>query len=183
MTFTNSAATAKETAPAYTAALLELLGDRDPLEVLSDLVAEVARMVSGLDDATLRRHEREGKWSMLEVVQHLVDTELIYGYRVRMILAHDMPAIEGYDQDAWARSLRYNDGDIRDALDELRVLRKRNLRLLRSLGNDELERYGMHAERGPESVRRIAQLVAAHDLVHRRQLARIRDAVTGPARA
>jgi hypothetical protein len=64
-----------------------------------------------------------------------------------------------------------------DALEQLRVLRGLNLRLYRGLTPAQLERYGLHGERGPESVRRIIELVAAHDLVHRRQIERIKAAI------
>jgi hypothetical protein len=58
-------------------------------------------------------------------------------------------------------------------LDELEHLRARNLRLLRSLGPDELARAGVHGERGREHLRGMIALAAGHDLVHRRQIERI----------
>ena len=177
MTFSNPASLAKETAGEYTRELLELLGDREPLAVQDELVAAVERAVSGLDEATLRTKEAPGKWSVLEVVQHLADTELVYGYRMRMIVAHPTPAIEGYDQDAWARELRYNDVPLADALAQLRTLRAANLSFLRGLTDEQLDRVGIHSERGPESVRHIARLIAAHDLLHLRQIERIKGAI------
>ncbi len=115
---------------------------------------------------------------MVEVVQHLADTELVYGYRVRMTLSLPTPLIQGYDQDLWAKELKYREAKIGEALEQLGILRRINLRLLRSLGERELDRFGIHSERGPESVRQIVRLIGGHDLVHRRQLARIRQAVT-----
>jgi len=176
-TFSNPAGSARAAADEYTRALLEVLGDRDPLTVQSELRTAIERAVVGIPDEKLRMPEMPGKWSIIEVIQHLADTEVVYGYRMRMILAHDTPAIEGYDQDAWARELRYRDTQLNDALEQVRVLRGLNLRLLRGLTPEQWERYGVHSERGPESVRRIAQLVAAHDLVHRRQIERIKNAV------
>jgi len=114
----------------------------------------------------------------MEVLQHLADTEIVYGYRVRTTLATPGAPIQGYDQDVWARELRYRDGNFADAIDQLRVLRRINLRLLRSLGEEELDRFGLHSERGPESVRQVIKLTAGHDLVHRRQFERIRKAVS-----
>ena len=172
-TFANPASGAQSTAAEYTRRLLELLGDRDPIEVQSGRVAAVEGAVTGLSDSSLRTPEAPGKWSVMEVVQHLADTELVYGYRMRMILAHPSPAIQGYDQDAWASELRYNDVPLTEALGQMRVLRGANLRLIKGLTEDQLDRYGMHSERGRESIAHIVRLIAAHDLVHRRQIARI----------
>lgn len=172
----NPAGTAIEDAEQYVQALLGLLGTRDPYEVQEELYDAVVSEVTGLDDATLRLPEKPGKWSILQVVQHLADTELISGYRIRMMLTHPRPAIAGYDQDAWANGLGYNDVNLKDALEQLRVLRALNLKLVRSLTVEQLDREGVHSERGPESVRKFVHLIAGHDLLHRNQIRRIKQA-------
>jgi hypothetical protein len=173
MTFSNPAGNAKTAAQAYTRALLELLGDRDPLAVMAELIPWVDQRIRGLDDARLRRPEKPGKWSVLEVLQHLADTELVYGYRMRMILTNDTPPIPGYDQDVWARQFNYREMPLAETLAQLGALRAANLRLYRSLGPDQRKRAGLHSERGPESVEHILRMTGAHDLVHRRQIERI----------
>jgi DinB superfamily len=175
--FTNPAGAAREEAQAYTAALLELLGDRDPHTVLAALPDAVEALTVGVDEALARRPEREGKWSIVQVVSHLADTETVYGYRMRMIVAQDAPPIQGYDQDLWGDRLHYRDEPLSVVVGELRMLRGRNLRFTRCLDDTELDRVGVHSERGRESVRHNLRLVAAHDLLHRAQLARIRRAV------
>jgi hypothetical protein len=175
--FSNPIGTAKGEAEAYTRALLELLGDRDPLAVQSVLPDALQEAVAGLTDSQLRQAEKPGKWSVIQVVQHLADTEIVYAYRIRLILASDTPEIQGYDQDAWARRLRYAEMPLADALAQVRILRRRGLDLLRSLRPEEWERAGMHSERGRESVRQITKLLAGHDLLHLRQIARIKSAI------
>ena len=66
-----------------------------------------ARLRGRAATPTLRRPEAPGKWSATEVVQHLADSELVLGFRMRMILTEDRPALQGYDQDRWAGTLRY----------------------------------------------------------------------------
>lgn len=158
----------------YVRAMLDLVGDRDPLALLPELPARVEELTRGVDDAALRRPEREGKWSMLHVVQHLADAELVYAIRYRMMLAHDTPRLGGYDQDAFAARLRYDEVVLGEALELLRVTRRENLRVLRALSAEERRRGAMHEERGFEDVDRLMQLHAAHDIVHTRQLERIR---------
>lgn len=173
--FTNSAADAKANADAYKTSLLKLLGNRDPLTVFAELADAVAELTKGLSDEDAKRPEREGKWSVMQVVQHLVDSEVVYGYRARLIVAEKAPTILGYDQDRWSTMLHYSDETLADSIRDLRVMRARNLRFLRRLSDEELDRTGMHNERGPESVREMARLLAAHDLLHRAQIARVRQ--------
>jgi hypothetical protein len=176
-TFSNPAGEAKDAGARYTRALLDVLGDRDPITVQGELVASLERAVAGITDAQLRQPEKPGKWSVIEVIQHLADSEIIYGYRIRLILAADTPNIDGVDQDAWAQRLRYAETSLPDALAQIRVLRGRSLHLLRGLKPEEWDRAGMHNERGLESVRHITKLLAAHDLVHLRQIARIKSVI------
>ncbi len=175
--FSNPAGAAKEAATQYVQALMDLLGNRDPLKVQEELYDALVSEVTGLEEIALRRAEKPGKWSIMQVVQHLADSELVAGYRMRMILAHDRPVLQGYDQDAWANELRYNDVSLRDALEQLRVLRSLNLKLLRSLSKEQLAREGLHSERGPESIWKIAQMMAGHDLLHRNQIKRIKQSL------
>ena len=95
-----------------------------------------------------------------------------------MVLAHNRPALTGYDQDLWATRLRYTEVDVRDALEQFTVLRRANLRLWQNLGPADLIRVGMHGERGEESLEHMRRLYAGHDVLHLRQVERIRASQT-----
>jgi uncharacterized damage-inducible protein DinB len=172
--FTNPASRSAEQAKTYTAAVLELLGSQDAFEVLRQTEPALRQVVDGLSEAQIGKPEAPGKWSMRHVLQHLADSDLVWGYRLRMVLAHDHPQLTGYDQDLWADRLRYEKADADEALHDFSVLRHANLRLLGRVSDADLKRVGVHAERGEESVEHMIQLYAGHDLVHRRQLERIR---------
>lgn len=174
--YTNPAGAARESGEAYTAAVLELLADADPMAVLAELPSALEALVAGVPDAVLGRPEREGKWSVAQVLWHLADSEVIYRYRLRRVVAEG-GTIVGYDQDAWADRLRYADEDPDAALDLVRALRPATVRWLTGLTAEERARHGRHEERGPESVDHMVRLLAGHDLVHRRQIRRILDAV------
>lgn len=177
MTFTNPASGAAAAAGEYTRQLLELLGGREPLPLMQQLAARVRAAGAGLTPEQWRRPEAPGKWSCLQVVGHLVDTEIVYGYRVRCVVAHDRPALPGYDQDRWTERLRHNEADPATMVDRLAFLRAMNLEYYSGLTADERRRAGLHSERGEESVDHILRLLAAHDLVHRAQLQRVRRAL------
>lgn len=149
---------------------------RDSLALQAELVPWIERRTAGLDTELLRRPEAPGKWSVLEVVQHLADTEMVYGYRIRMILTHAEWAMELYDREAWARELHYGQAPIDDALLQLRGIRTANLRLYRSLTPTQLARSARHPDRGPETVAAVIVYIATHDLTHRAQIDRILDA-------
>ena len=177
MSFSYPAGSAGANAEAYVHGLLDLLDGRDPLEVQARLVESLERTMEGLSDAQLRTPEAPGKWSVIEVVQHLADIEIVYGYRYRTVLGDDAPAITGFDQDGWASTFRYREADLDAALGQIRLMREGNLRLLRTVTQQQRDRVGHHTERGPESLWRTVELVAAHDLVHLAQIERIKGAI------
>ncbi len=180
--FGNPASTALEDAQAYSAALLDLLGDRDPLAVLREMPEALRAAIDGLSAVELARPEAPGKWSIGEVVDHLTDSELVGSFRFRMVLTQDRPALPGYDQDAWVRRLHPPAGDARKvaerALRRFTMLREANVELFERASPADRKRVGLHAERGEESLEHMMKLYAGHDLVHRNQLARIRAAVS-----
>jgi hypothetical protein len=158
----------------YSAAILELVGGREPMSILRETPAAASRAIEGLSAGQLRKPEAPGKWSIAQVLQHLADSDLVWGWRVRLILAQDRPTLTGYDQDLWAERLHYADADPVEALEQLRVLRRGNLGLIARATPQDLKRVGVHSERGEESVGYLCGLYAGHDLLHLRQIARIR---------
>jgi hypothetical protein len=173
VTFSNPAGNAAAAASTYVRALLDLLGTRDPLEVMAELLPSLEARLRGVAEPVLRRPEAPGKWSVVQVIQHLADSDLVAGYRTRMILSQDQPLLPGYDQDRWASEFQYEHVPLTLAYDQLRGLRAANLHLWKQLTPRQLDRVGVHAERGPESAGYLLRLMGAHDLVHRGQIERI----------
>ena len=172
--FSNPASSTPAETADYVAALLGLIGNDDPVRILGQTAAALKRFLEPLPPEVVKKPEAPGKWSIGAVVQHLADSELVGGFRLRMVLSHDRPVIAAYDQDLWASRLHYMDADVREALEQFTVLRRANLRLWTDLSPADLTRFGRHAERGEESVEHMRRLYAAHDLLHLNQIERIR---------
>jgi uncharacterized damage-inducible protein DinB len=175
----NPASGARADADAYIAAILDLLGEQEPLEVLAATPPELRRLTGDLTAEELSRPEKEGKWSAAQVLQHLADSELVWGYRLRRVLAEDRPTLVGFDQDRWASRLGYAQADTAGARAVFEALRAFHLAMLGAATEEDLARFGVHGERGEESIAHMMRLYAGHDLAHRRQLERIRAVVRG----
>jgi DinB superfamily len=161
----------------YVEGLLNLLGNQDPVGVLSGTPEALKRFLEVVPESVLAKSEAPGKWSIRDVIQHLADSELVGGFRLRMVLAHDRPKLTGYDQDLWADRLQYGVVEVHDALDQFSALRRANVRIWGRLTPADLLRVGIHGERGEESLDRMRRLYAGHDILHLRQLERIRSSV------
>lgn len=164
---------------AYRRKLKGFLGNRNPLEVLAQTTDVLASLVKDRPAATMRKHPFEGKWSPNEILGHLLDTEIVFGYRLRTILCDDCPTIIGMDQEKWVAVQRHNDREPRELLDAFRFLRNLNLGIWRRLGPEELKRFGRHDERGEESLGVMLEMEAGHDLSHIDQLKRYLAALDG----
>lgn len=175
--FSNTSKDSAEDRAKYAPAILDLLGTRSPLDVLRATPEAAKNAIAGLTIEQLRTPEAAGKWSIAHVLRHLADSEIVWGWRMRLILAQDRPAITGYDQDQWADRLHYGEADAADSLDTLRVLRRDNLELIERATPEDMQRVGVHAERGEESAAYMVRLYAGHDLLHLNQIDRIKAAI------
>jgi len=158
----------------YMQRIKSYVGGRDPLEMQAAYPAKLKRAVRGLSKAQLKRRPRPKKWSIQEILGHLADTEVVYGWRLRMMLAQPGRPIQAYDQDTWAANLGYKRQPAGKLVEQVRVLRESNVRLLKAVPRPWWNRYGMHSERGKETVKRTVVLLAGHDVNHLNQIAAIR---------
>jgi hypothetical protein len=159
---------------AYVRALVRTLGEREPLEVLRGTPAMARELCAGLDEDGWRTPMAEGEWTPLQVVGHLLDVDIVYGFRWRLILTEDRPSYPGYDEKAWSLLPRPDPGRLLDALEGLRAV---NLAMLEGVDDAGRERLGVHDEQGEEQFNLALAKVAGHDLAHLNQLARTVAAV------
>lgn len=159
-----------ETAQQYTQRLIGYVEGKSGLHVQQRTPKQLVLLFKRLDRKQLTKRPAPDKWSIAEILAHMADSELAVSWRLRMILTSDGVAIQAYDQDAWAKTFNYARRDPQDSLERFRVLRAGNVALLKATPKTLMGNYGMHAERGKETVSHLIKMVAGHDLNHLRQI-------------
>ena len=161
---------------AYAKRILSNLIGRDPFRVYRTTPAALARLTRGLTARELRLTTPERKWSIGEILHHFVDSEIVMGFRYRKALAESGGPFQPFDEKLWARHLHYTESDPASKLALFTALRNDHVRMLSRLTTAEWRRFGIHGERGKETVQRMMQMLAGHDLNHLRQLSTLRSA-------
>jgi len=154
---------------AYQQQLLALLGEDDPAEVAETTASAVRSLLTDAGP-DLKRRPAAGEWSVLELVGHLVDAEIVMSGRYRWTISQDQPPLLGYDQDRWVARLRHNESQPEELLAVFSALRTANLRLWRQSTAEDRDRVAMHSERGPETYGLMFRLLAGHDRFHLNQM-------------
>jgi hypothetical protein len=143
---------------------------------LHDFHSRLVLATHGIPESDLQRPEREGKWSVADVIAHLGDLELVYAVRIRTILAGaggDRP-LPSLAQDEWVERVHRRE-PLAELLEQFWFHRRMNLALLDRLSEEELSsRTGVHPEYGPMTVRDAFGRIERHDAKHLAQIERIK---------
>jgi hypothetical protein len=166
----------EETFEQYLGRIEGYLGRDDPLDVMRSTPSALRRAVRGAPKRRLAEPPAPGKWSAAEILAHLVDTDLLWGYRIRKILETTGSRLDWVEQDRWCRRLRYAAVPPPASLAAFEALRRWNLGLLGRLPPARLRAWGAHASFGRLSVSRIVRMLAGHDRNHLRQVRTIAGA-------
>jgi hypothetical protein len=160
---------------AYKQALLDLIGDADPVETMSGTVAKWRQIVGDLSPAQLTAEPADGEWSVGAITGHLFDVDLVYGFRWRLLLTEDNPSYPGYDEKLWTPMPRLPFPRLLDAWEGLRAA---NMLVLRAAWPEAAKRTATHSQQGPETFDETLRKIAAHDLAHLNQLQRTAEAAS-----
>jgi uncharacterized damage-inducible protein DinB len=139
------------------------------------------RALAGLGPEQLRARPVPGKWSTLEVVCHLVDSEQAWCHRMKRVIAEDRPLLIGYDETRFTAGLPYHDADLDQELGLLEVMRSQMARILRGLPDAAWSRAGVHNERGLITLEEMVGIEAEHLLHHVGTIVEKRKALGLPA--
>jgi hypothetical protein len=162
-----------ETAQEYTQRILGHTAGDDPLKIQAATPGKLKKLIHGLTPKQMKWQPALGKWSIAEILAHLVDAEIAGSWRMRLSVSASGTALVPFNQDSWAAEFQYQKRDAHHSLETFRVMRENNLAMLKMLPAESWERYGMHQERGKETVARIVQMFAGHDRNHTLQVEQI----------
>ena len=151
------------------------VGGDTPLEVISETPRRLAQLVESIGPGRLERSPAPGKWSARDIMCHLADCEIAFGFRLKQTLAEDRHVIQPFDQDLWAKN--YAACDARLALATLTALRAWNIALIQSVKPADLSKPVTHPERGTMTFQTIVETMAGHDRNHIKQM----EAIAGQA--
>lgn len=163
----------QETPQQYTQRIRGHIEGKDPLRVQQETAKRLQKLIKPLSKKQLTQPPEPGKWSIAQILAHLADAELVGGWRYRSIAGQNGAPVQAYNQEVWAEIFDYSNSDPKVSLETFRQLRESNLRLLKTLPKNLWENYGMHEERGKESISHLVGMFAGHDLNHLAQIEKI----------
>src|SRR5262245_25867367 len=163
----------KETVQEYIQRIQGKMAGKNPMQVQGATAQKLAKLIKGVAPTKLKRRPAPERWSAAEIIAHLADAEIAVGWRMRAILGAPGTPIQAWDPDAWAAAGHYAKRDARKSLEAFRVMREANLAMLKTLTPEQWKHFGMHAERGEESIERLVGMMAGHDINHTEQIEKI----------
>jgi uncharacterized damage-inducible protein DinB len=160
----------QETAQQYIQRILGHVEGQDAIKVQRGTAAKLKKAIRGLSPKQLKWKPEPGKWSIAEILAHLADAEIVGSWRMRLVVGASGTTLQPYDQEVWASAFQYTKADAKRSLEFFGVLRENNLAMLKALPKEAWETYGMHMERGKETLVHVVRMFAGHDTNHLRQV-------------
>jgi hypothetical protein len=164
-----------ETPQQYITRIRGLLGDRDPRSVMEATPGRLRSLVGGATPAQLTWTTSPTRWTITKILAHLADAEIVGAWRFRSVLGQDNIPLQGFDQNEWESAFHYDQVPPAESVALFEAVRGSTLRLLRAVDPKRHQHTGMHTERGPESIQRIMEMFAGHDINHLTQIERLLD--------
>lgn len=149
-----------EFAPYYNS-YISLIDGNDVLPVLNSQAAELRSMFANVPEEKGTFAYTEGKWTIKELLSHIIDGERIFAYRVLRVSRGDTTAIEGFEQDDYIANSNANNRSFADLLDEFDLQRRSNLLLVNNISDEGSRRMG-RASDNPVSTRALVYVMAGH---------------------
>ena len=135
------------------------------LEMLRDQGENLAADLKSLPRERWDHRYAEGKWSISQVFQHIIDTERVMAYRLLRVSRGDSTPLPGFDQNDLLEGIQVEQRLPQDLLEEFSALRESNLYLIQSISPEAWKRIG-HASQAPISARALAYIIAGHAIHH-----------------
>ena len=153
----------------YYARYIDLVGSGDVLSTLTRQMAETQALLRSLPSSVSTYRYAPGKWSVNEVIGHIIDSERIFASRAQRFARNDATPLPGFEQDDYVRNATFDSYPLVELASELASLRESTVFLFRHLSDDAWMRRGI-ANGAEVSVRALAYIIAGHELHHREML-------------
>ncbi|MFN2452613.1 MAG: DinB family protein [Pyrinomonadaceae bacterium] len=145
---------------------ISLVPDGDILVSLSNQLNDTLALLRSIPESQAGFRYAPGKWSIRELIGHVIDTERIFVYRALCFARNDKTPLPGYEEDDYIRNASFDDYPLNDLAAEFESVRKSSLFFFRHLDNEAWQRSGV-ANNSEVSVRALAYIIAGHELHHR----------------
>lgn len=164
---TNATATRPQTTEylAYYERYVSLVPEGDILNTLAEQLDSTLTLLRSLPEEKAGFRYAPDKWSIKELVGHVIDTERIFAYRALRFARNDQTKLSGFEQDDYIRNATFDDCKLSDLIDEFEHVRRGNLLMLRQLNEEAWARRGIASD-AEVSVRALAFIMAGHELHH-----------------
>ena len=144
---------------------LTALKDKTIIQNLESAQDEFERVLRNLPVSNHSYSYASGKWTLKELIQHVIDTERVFCDRALSFARNDQTSLPGFDQDVFVDNDTANERDYYDLLDEMKVLRKSSIQLFKSFSKEALLRIGVASD-NKMSVRALGYLFSGHQIHH-----------------
>lgn len=151
----------------FNATYIKAAGDGDLYEDLEVSLHDFIRFVQDIQMDKFDYRYAEGKWTIKEIIQHVIDTERIFAYRALRISRNDKTPLPGFEENDYAANTNANDRHLQSLLTELSIVRQSTLALFKSLSEEQLKRIGIASD-NEISVRAIGFIIIGHQKHHQK---------------
>ncbi|MDQ3799249.1 MAG: DinB family protein [Acidobacteriota bacterium] len=145
----------------YYETYVSLVEETDIVSALRNQLAEFENLFAGISEEKGAHSYAEGKWSIRELIGHLIDGERVFAYRAFRISRADRTPLAGFEQDDYIRYGNFNNRALADLVEEFSLLRKANNILFKNLPAEAWSRIGTASE-AEVSVRALAYIMVGH---------------------
>lgn len=159
----------KEEYSPYFSGYVSLVPDGEILDLLDRQFKETLEILNGISDSEGAFRYAPGKWSIKQLVGHMIDSERVFAYRALCIARGDKTPLPGFDQDEYMENASFDRVAMKDLAAEFETVRRSYLFLFKNLDETAWLRTGI-ANGNPTTVRALAYVTAGHELHHRKIL-------------
>src|ERR1035437_7074302 len=152
--------------PPYAAAYVNLVVGNDILSILASQLEQSTALLKNVDDRRASEFSyAPGKWTIKQILGHVIDTERIFSYRAHHVARNDAVVLPGFEQDDYVAAGSFNERTLKSLIDEFRIVRQSTNALFQNLPEQAWMRQG-NANKYSVTVRGVAFLAAGHELHH-----------------